>query len=279
MITAVQQSYIEEYAYLPEHIVPYVTSISKAEPFLLEDFLVYTKKNHLIFVGYPLKEPSEEKRMKKVLDQAIRRFKPKEIALTAPSIASSTAGKAYSPSDHYYRLNLSPFSVPQKTRNMIRRAMRGLRVQRVRSFGEDHRQMMCKFLTSHPMDEATQSIIKQVPEYVSSVPTAWIFEARNQGEELVAFDVAEFGSKYYAMYMFNFSLKDRPAPGASDLLLSGIINQAITEEKKWINLGLGIHPGVTFFKTKWGGTPFLPYTFCLYSPQREERLEDLLQKL
>ena len=97
MITTVQQSYIEEYAYLPEHIVPYVTSISQAEPFLLEDFLLYARKDHLIFVGYPLKEPSEEKRMKKVLDQAVRRFKPKEIALTAPSISSSIAGKACPP--------------------------------------------------------------------------------------------------------------------------------------------------------------------------------------
>jgi hypothetical protein len=279
MITALQQSYIEEYAYLPEHIVPYVTSISQAEPFLLEDFLVYTKKNHLIFVGYPLKEPSEEQRMKKVLDQAIRRFKPKEIALTAPSISSTITGKACSPSDHYYRLNLSPLSVPQKARNMIRRAMRDLRVQRVRSFDEDHLRVMSEFLTFHPVDEATRSIFKQVPEYISSVPTAWIFEARDQGEELVAFDVAEFGSKYYAMYMFNFRLKSQPISGASDLLFSEILNHARTEQKRYINLGLGINSGVTFFKTKWGGVPYLPYSFCRYSPSPQMGIEDLLQKL
>ena len=37
--------------------------------------------------------------------------------------------------------------------------------------------------------------------------------------------------------------------------------------------------GVTFFKTKWGGTPFLPYTFCSYSPGPQENFEALLQKL
>jgi hypothetical protein len=279
MITAVQQSHIEEYAYLPEHIVSYVTSISQAEPFLLEDFLVYAKKDHLIFVGYPLKEPSEEQRMKKVLDQAVRRFNPKEIALTAPSISSTVTGKACSTSDHYFRLNLSNLSIPLKTRNMIKRAMQELSVKEVQALGADHQQLVDAFLDFHPLDEATQRIFRKIPAYVSSVPTARVFEVRNKKEELVAFDVAEFGSKYYAMYMFNFSLKNRPTPGASDLLLSGIINQAITDEKKWINLGLGIHPGVTFFKTKWGGTPFLPYTFCLYSSQRGEKLEDLLQKL
>jgi hypothetical protein len=217
--------------------------------------------------------------LKKVLDQAIRRFNPKEIALTAPSISSSVIGKTCSASDYYYRLNLSSLSVSQKTRNMIRRAMRGLRVQRVKSFGEDHRQMMHHFLSSHPVDEATQWIYKQVPEYVSSVPTAWIFEARNQGEELVAFDVADFGSKYYAMYMFNFSLRDRPGPGASDLLLSEILNHARTEQKKYVNLGLGINSGVTFFKTKWGGIPYLPYSFCRYSPSSQRGIEELLRKL
>ena len=149
----------------------------------------------------------------------------------------------------------------------------------MRRLGEDHRRMMSDFLISHPVDEATQSIFKQVPEYVSSVPTAWIFEARNHGEELVAFDVAEFGSKYYAMYMFNFSLKDRPIPGASDLLLSEILNHARTEQKRYINLGLGINSGVTFFKTKWGGVPYLPYSICRYSPSPQKGIEDLLQKL
>jgi hypothetical protein len=279
MITTVQQSYIEEYAYLPEHIVPYVTTISQTEPFLLEDFLAYAKEDHLIFLGYPLKEPFEEKRMKKVLDQAIRRFKPKEIALTAPSISSSIAGKAYPPSDHYYWLNLSNLLIPQKTRNMIKRAMLELSIKGVRTLGADHQQLINEFLDFHPLDEATRRIFQKIPFYVSSVPTARVFEVRNKKRELVAFDVAEFGSKYYAMYMFNFTSKDRQVPGASDLLLSEVIHQAITEQKHAINLGLGINPGVAFFKTKWGGTPFLPYTFCLYSPQREERLEDLLQKL
>lgn len=279
MIPVAQQPYIEEHAYLPEHIISYVTAISQAEPFLLEDFLAYVKKDHLIFVGYPLQETFEEKRMKKVLDDAIRRFKPREIALTAPTLSSSITGNTHSPSDYYYRLDLSTLSVSQKTRNMIKRAMQELAAKRVKTFSGDHQQLVDEFLSSHPVDEATRWIFKRIPEYVSSVPTAWVFETRNKSEELVAFDIAEYGAKYYAIYMFNFSSKDRYIPGASDLLLSGVINQAITGQKKYINLGLGINPGVTFFKAKWGGIPFLSYTFCLYSPHREERLEALLQKL
>lgn len=284
MITETQQSYVNEFAYLPEHIIPYVTAVSQAEPFLIHDFLAFVNKGRLIFVGYPLQEPFEEERLKEGLDMALRRFKPGEVALTAPAIPASVTGVGSSPlpPDHYYRLDLANLSVPQKTRNMIRRAMRGLRVQRVRPFQEDHRQLLKEFLTSHPVDGAMQSIFRQVPHYVSSVSTAWIFEARNEREELVAFDVAEFGATYYAIYMFNFTSARTPAPGASDLLLSEILNHARTEQKRYVNLGLGINPGITFFKTKWGGVPFFPYCFCLYSPASQKGfagMSDLLQRL
>jgi hypothetical protein len=68
-------------------------------------------------------------------------------------------------------------------------------------------------------------------------------------------------------------------PGASDLILFKVIGRAKAENKKYINLGLGINPGVTFFKRKWGGVPFLPYSFCLYKPQGADILGTLLQKL
>jgi hypothetical protein len=279
MITKLQRSHVEEYAYLPEHIVTYVTAISQAEPFVLQDFLAYVKEDHLTFVGYPLQEAFDEKKMKGVLDEAIRRFMPKEISLIAPTIPSSITGSPHSPSDHYYKLDLSALSIPQKTRSMMKRAMGELTVNAVRAFEEDHRHLVNEFLSSHPVDEATQRIFRRIPLYMKSVPTASVFEARTREGELAAFDIAEFGAKYYAIYMFNFRSKERYIPGASDLILSRVINQAITEQKKYLNLGLGINPGVTFFKTKWGGTPFHPYTYCLYSPRHKESLEALLQKL
>jgi hypothetical protein len=106
-----------------------------------------------------------------------------------------------------------------------------------------------------------------------------VYDARNEGGDLVAFDVAEMASKAYAFYMFNFTSRDHFVPGASDLLLWEIIEHAQREDKRYINLGLGIDPGVTFFKEKWGGEPFLPYAFVDYAPAGESGLEGLLQKL
>jgi hypothetical protein len=217
--------------------------------------------------------------MKRALDEVTRRFKPSEVALTAPTISPSIAGCLKHPSDHYYRLDLSALSVPQKLRNMLRRAGQEISVERVKNFDREHRQMVNNFLNSHPIDGATQLIFEKIPEYMSASNTAWAFDARNRKGELVAFDVAEFGPRHYALYMFNFSSRSRYVPGASDILLAEVIRHAKAEHKRYINLGLGINPGVIFFKKKWGGVPLLPYSFCLYTPSRVEILETLLQKL
>jgi len=279
MITAAQQDTINDHAYVPEHLTHYVTAISQAEPLLFDDFLAYTNNHRLIFVGYPLEETFDERRMGRNLEKAAKRFKPKNVALTAPALPTSLRNCAHPPSDHYYRLDLSALSISQKLRNMLSRAGRELSVEKSRDFGKEHQKLIEAFLKTHPVDEATRFIFERIGGYLSLSATAWVFDARDNKGELVAFDVAEFKPRNYAIYMFNFSSETLYVPGASDLLLSEVIKQAKTEEKKYINLGLGINPGVTFFKKKWGGVIFLPYVFCLYDPSRKENLEVLLQKL
>jgi hypothetical protein len=279
MITAAQQDYIEDHAYVPEHIPHYVTAISRTEPYLFGDFIAYAKKGHLILIGYPLKEPFEEKRLGRALEDALKRFKPESVSLIGPSIPSSFKDCVHPPSDHYYRLDLSSLSISQKLRNMLKRAGRELSVEKNKIFDEQHRKMVNEFLKVHPVDEATRSIFQRIDKYLSSSKTAWIFDARDKGNELVAFDVAEFRPRSYSFYMFNFTSDARYVPGVSDLLLSEVIQQTKKERKKFINLGLGINSGVTFFKEKWGGVVFLPYAFCLFRPSKKESLETLLQKL
>jgi hypothetical protein len=279
MITTAQRDYIDEHAYVSEHIPQYVTVISKTEPFIFGDFLTYVKKGHLIFVGYALKETFDEKCTENALKDTIKRFKPESISLIAPSIPSFLDDCVHPPSDYYYRLDLAALSISQKLRNMLSRAGRELSVKKNKNFAEEHRKIVDDFLKTHPVDKGTQFIFERIGEYLSSSTTAWVFDARNIRNELVAFDVAEFKPRDYAIYMFNFGSDVLYVPGASDLLLSEVIKQAKKDRKKYINLGLGINPGVTFFKKKWGGVAFLPYASCLYHPSRKENLEALLQKL
>jgi hypothetical protein len=279
MITADQLAYIEEFAYIPEHMIHYVTAVSEAEPFLFGDYLAYSRKDLLIFVGYPLKEPFEEKKMEKAFNEAKRRFKPREISLIAPKITSSIAGAMRTPSDYYYRLDLSTLSISQKLMNMLKRAGKDLVVERIRGLDKEHHQMVNEFFNTHRVDEPTQFIMKRIPEYLSSAPSVWVFNAREKDGALAAFDIAEFGARHYAIYMFNFTSRRHYIPGASDLLLFEVIKCAQEENKKFVNLGLGINTGVTFFKKKWGGIPLYPYAFFSYSLPGQKIQDSLLNKL
>ena len=279
MITSSQLSTLFEQAYIPEHVTDYVTAVSGAEPFLFGDFLAYRKEERLIFVGYPLGADFKEKQAKKALDEAVRRFKPARVALTAPCLPASIRPEKAPSFDQYYRLDLTDLSIPQKVRNMINRARRMLKVEKRKTLNTAHEELIHQFIKDHPVSQETQFIFERIPDYLSSAGTAWAFDARNKGGELVAFDVAEMGPKTYGFYMFNFTSRDRFVPGASDLLLWEIIQDAKSEGKRYLNLGLGINPGVTFFKEKWGGKPFVPHAFVDYAPAGEAQLDELLQKL
>jgi len=279
MITAAEREHIRDHGYIPEHLPDYVSAVSRAEPFFLGDFLVYRKQEHVVFVGYPLHEAFQEKKMKKALDDAVRRFNPSGIELMAPSIPTSIHPQTSPSSDQYYRVDLAGLSISQKVRNMIHRAKSCLNVEKQKTLDESHGQLIHEFLTVHSVSQQTRFIFERIPDYVSSCETAWVFDAKNEKGELVAFDVAEMGSKHYAFYMFNFTSNDRAVPGASDLLLWEILLEAKKGDKHYMNMGLGINPGVRFFKEKWGGVPFLSYSSCAYKPPNVERLEMLLQKL
>ena len=63
------------------------------------------------------------------------------------------------------------------------------------------------------------------------------------------------------------------------LLDSSFGPEIVYSGKKYINLGLGINPGVTFFKTKWGGVPFLPHISYIHEPTRTEIWADIFDSL
>ncbi len=279
MIPNNQLSSILEHAYIPEQVTDYVTAVSGAEPFLFGDFLAYRRGEHLVFIGYPLSSTFGEEKIRRALDEAVRRLNPIRVALTAPCIPASIRPAATSSFDQYYRLDLDSLPVSQKVRNMINRAKRALTVEKRKTLNKAHEELVHEFLKTHPVNQETRFIFERIPDYLSSVGTAWAYDARSEGGDLVAFDVAEMGPRAYGFYMFNVTSRDRFVPGTSDLLLWEIIQHAKLEGKRYLNLGLGISPGVTFFKEKWGGKPFLPYTFVDYPSKGEDRMDELLQKL
>ena len=284
MITAAQRDIIRQRAYVPEHLLDYVTSITRAEPFLIEDYLVYTRRGWLLFVGYALSEDRnlarDEERMLRAFEQARAQFSPEVISVDSPALppAMERDCSACSGPDHYYFLELAGLSLGKKLRNLLKRAGRELIVERGKDLEREHKRLIQDFIRSHPLQQGLAQIYRRLPEYVES-GAAWVISARDERGKLSAFDIADFNSQDYAFYLFNFRSCQNYVPGASDLLLSSIIEQARLEGKKAINLGLGINPGVTFFKTKWGGSADLLHWTCIHETPRDERFDSMLDKL
>jgi len=279
MITPPEERLILSHAYVPEHLPGYVHAISGAEPYLLGHYLCFRVEDSLLFNGYPLEIPFDEATLGRAIESAVTRFRPRHVALIAPKIPEALAAGQPRERDQCYRLDLTQAVRDAKLRNMLRRASQDARVESSRDIGEEHLSLIDEFLLVHPVSEESRYIFERIPAYVSAVPTARVFSARNRTGALIAFDVAEFGARDYAFYQFNFRSRKHYVPGASDLLLDAVIATAQSEGRRFLNLGLGINPGVRRFKEKWGGKPFLAYEYCRYAPGPPTMFDLLLGKL
>lgn len=276
MISGDERAYILDHAYVPEHLPHYVTAISRTEPFLIKDFVVHSLGSQLVFIGYPLSGKFAEAAMLEALGEAKARFKPETVSIIAPMLLTALSDKVLSPSDAYYLIDISQLFISQKTRNMLTRARREIYVN-VGHFTREHKKLIDDFLRSHQVDRGTKFIFQRINEYVKC-DTALVFDARNAHGDLIAFDVAEFGARNYGFYMFNFRSRKQKIPGASDLLLAHILERAKREGKQYLNLGLGIDPGIIFFKKKWGATPFLDYVAGTQETTSNEPWEDVFDR-
>jgi hypothetical protein len=159
--------------------------------------------------------------------------------------------------DSYYRLQLPLAPLRSDLSYMIRRAGRELEVRKG-GFGEEHENLINSFVSEREFSPGHREIFGQIPQYLARSSTAAVLEAR-KGQQLVAFNIVDLGSAEHCFYMFNFRSLKLNVPGACDLLFYEMARLAVEEEKRSMNLGLGINSGVRRFKEKWGAAPFLPY--------------------
>ena len=275
MLSREDRSRIYQHGYLPEHLPVYVEAISGARPHLLRNYLCFTRKSHLIFVGYPLGDPSDD--VPRAYTSACERFDPSTVALIAPDIWLPPASVEMLPRDSYYRLNLPLKAIDSKTANMVRRAGRELTVHRGK-FRREHKKIIKAFLKDHRLTAEQIYVYNHIDQYLALSSTTHLLEAK-KGNILVAFTVVDTGSADYAFYLFNIRSKKEYIPGASDLLFNAMVDLVQSEGKKAINLGLGIHEGIRRFKEKWGGIPFLPYASALVGRKQALMLGRLADKL
>lgn len=274
MLNREERNLVYQHAYLPEHLPDYVKAVSGSEAHIHGDYLCFSRKDHLTFIGYPLRNKSGDTH--RVYESACKRFRPNTVAIIAPEIWLPAQTYEGQPVDSYYRLDLPLESIDPEVAYMVRRAGRELRIT-PGTFGKEHKKLINDFLSGHELTRKQKEIFKGIQRYLKRSMTAHLLEA-TRGDHLVAFSIVDMGSVNYAFYLFNFRSMKENVPGASDLLFHEMVRLAQTEGKSAINLGLGIHPGIRRFKEKWGGIAFLPYESALVSRKPLE-MGSLINKL
>lgn len=277
MLSEAEAQYVFMHAWVPEHLVDYVVAVSGKEPFLLGDHLCYVAADTVAVVGYPLSRPFPLQELVQLLEEIRNGFRPREISLLAPEIPSWRGLEPKRPKDHYFRLELGEFRLESKVRNMLKRASRELEVHEGNQMERAHEDLLEEFLAHRDLSKESQAVLRALPRYVR-IASPLVLSALGRRGRLVAFSVGHMAGGDYGFYMFNVSSKTWRVPGGSDLLLHALVERARKEGKRFLNLGLGIGPGVRFFKEKWGANPFVPYLEANYSSWSLGRLMGSLLK-
>lgn len=246
-------------AVVPEQVLPYVTTVGEGRPCRFGACIGYRSGNHVVLVGYPLHDPMDRKALADSVGQAIATPGVEKITVFGPDRPPQAPAHVHALADVYYGLALPPPLPRQKLRNLLRRAGRELSVARGRTLTPDHEAMVKRTLDERPFGAGTRQIYTRIPRYLEASPGSLLFSARGADGRLAAFAVGEFGSLSSAFYMFSFRDPALAPPGSADLTLSALIAEAQSRGQRVLNLGLGIHPGVRFFKEKWGAEILFPY--------------------
>jgi len=255
--------YALDHACVPEHIPGLITQVSKAEPFLIGEYLGYRGANWFILVGYPLGGEYSQASAEQAISTVKEEFRPEYLWYIGPQTPGSLSERCQQrASDTYYSLNLADYRPPAALRRSVEKAAQLLTLQDEKTFGEDHQELVREFLKNKEVPPLISELYRSMAEYLSGAESARLLTARNQQGRLCAFFVIETAPPAFDTYVLGCYSRRHYVPHASDFLFSVMIDQARKQGKSSINLGLGVNDGIRRFKQKWGGKPFLAYEYC-----------------
>ena len=269
MIVPGQFAGVTAQAETPEQVIPYVCAVSELKPRMMGHCVAYEREGEVVLVGYPLHDPKDTGAMAEAVGLALRLPGLRRITVIGPVRPPKAPESATTEEDWYYSLPVPAPPPGQKLRNLLRRAGRDLTVESRGSWGEDHTALVRRYLDGRPLAAGTRQIYTNIPRYLAESSGSLLVSARLTDGRLAAFSVGEYAGLATAFYMFCFRDPGVAPPGATDLLLARLLEEASERGHSQMNLGLGVNEGIGFFKRKWGAVAFLPYvqtTWRITSP-------------
>jgi len=263
MLTPEQETYILTNAYVPEHIVVLMTSLSGGEPFLIDDYFCCCKDDWVIFIGYPLQHEFACGEFEAVLEKVKKRFRAGRISLIAPELSPRLDARCREKdSDTYYTVDTRLPAPGGAVKRNLKKAGRRLTVERADHMGDAHQELMQEFVERVSPPLRVKELFFKMPQYLASARHAFVLNAWSFQQKLAAFYVVDFAARNFANYIIGCYSKNNYVIGASDLLLSELVKMSSEHGKGYIHLGLGVNSGIRRFKEKWGARPTRSYKMC-----------------
>ena len=260
MLSAEEEAYILDRAYVPEHCVQLLTFVSGGEPFLMDDFFICRKANWLILIGYPLADDFSSESLKAVFSKVKKIFNPEFISLVAPQVPSSLPADCRErQSDAYYTLETQAPTIRSPVKRNLKKARQNLRVELSSRMQSDHDDLMQEFVARTPLSERVQRLLFKMPDFVAAADKAFVLNAWDKDDHLSAFYVVDLEAGRFSNYIIGCHSKKNYVVGASDLLCFELIKLSLKYQKPYIHLGLGVNAGIRRFKEKWGALPTRRY--------------------
>lgn len=285
-------------ACIPEQLPHYVQAVSGRRAVACLGYAAYLHEGHAVLAAYPGssrvqsfevpplsgRPPSENELLGGVspapLADALEELRALGCASVttlspfAPLEAPAEAAKA-AIKDLYWQISLPAPRPNAKLRNMLARSGKEVQLHE-EGWAKEHEALVEHYLRSRPFPQGVRAVFSALGSYVSprgepGGGQPLLLAARRKDASLAAFAVGDFSGLETAFYMFAFRWPDAP-PGTADLLLAGLARHGEAMGHSRMNLGLGINPGISHFKKKWGASPYLPYVETAWNlPRKREQ--------
>lgn len=247
-------------AVVPEQVVEYVRAVAGSTPRMFADCVGYVSGSSLVLIGYPLDRPLEQAGLASAVDAALEAPGLGHIRVIGPARPPQAPTDAEcARADAYTALPIPPPAPGPKLRNTLRRARRELHLACGREYDRAHAALVRSYLNERALAPGTRRIYERLGAYLEASPDSRVVSARLADGRLAAFGVGEYAPLAIAFFMFCFRDRAIAPPGSADLVLSGLLEEAARRGQTRMNLGLGVSPGIRFFKAKWGAEAFLPH--------------------
>ncbi|MDO5536035.1 MAG: translation initiation factor IF-2 [Desulfovibrionaceae bacterium] len=261
-------------ASVPEQLEHYVRSVGSCTPMRLDSALGWRSGSSLVLVVFPPDMDTPDEAYRGVVDGAVAKALAldwlQRLTVLSPFRPSAAPENAHCREDACWTVDLPVIPPKGKLANMLRRAAGCVDITIGDAWTQEHEDLVALASANlagregeRRLSEESGLLFGRVGRYVrNGEGRACCYSARRRDTgTLCGLVVADHAAYMTSFYLFAFRAPDAP-PGTADALLHALLEHSRALGQQRCNLGLGIHPGIHFFKRKWGARPFLPFVEC-----------------